>query len=184
MSNCPKCNAVLPEGTAFCSSCGAQINNVNVAPQAPINKVGKLHCPNCKSHNISISTESSVNSAITASHGRSGRISTTSVSTTHRNYWFCSDCGTKFRNIQNLEEEIGKAKYTHFILWGIGAILAILFFRLLLNASDNVLGFLFIPYIVGTFVGGLVFTIMGFVSKSKLGKMKSELAYLKENCFN
>ena len=182
MANCPKCNAVLTDGAAFCNSCGAQVGTA--APQAPVNRAGKLHCPNCKSHNISISTESSVNSAITASHGRSGRISTTHVSNTHRNFWFCADCGTKFRNIQNLEEEIGKAKFTHYIMWAIGAVLAVLFFRLLLNASGNALGFLFLPYMAGTFIGGTVFTIMGFVSKSKLEKMKKELAYLKENCFN
>lgn len=134
----------------------------------------KLHCPNCKSHNISISTESSVGGAVTSTYGNT---SVTSVSNTHRNFWFCSDCGTKFRNIQNLEDEINKCKYTHFIAWIIGAILAIIF---IVAIKNSVIGFLLFPFAIGA----VVFIIMGFVSKSKLDKKKKELEYLKENCFN
>ena len=70
----------------------------------------KLHCPNCKSHNIAISTETSIDGAVTSSFGGSARVASTRFNNTHRNYWFCSDCGSKFRNIQNLEEEIAKVK--------------------------------------------------------------------------
>lgn len=174
--HCPKCNAELSEGVVFCASCGAQVGAA--APKANSNK---LHCPNCKSHNIAISTESSVTGAVTASHGR---MSTTSVSNTHRNFWFCSDCGTKFRNIPNLEEEISKSKYTHIIMWIIGAVCA--FFSIwIISQMDNVFaGVIFVPILITAFVAAAVFIIMGFVSKSKLAKMKSELEYLKTNCFN
>ena len=134
----------------------------------------KLHCPNCKSHNISISTESSVGGAVTSTHGN---MSVTSVSNTHRNFWFCADCGTKFRNIQNLEEEINKCKYTHFIGWIIGVICAFIF---IIGINNSPIGFLLFPFLIAA----IVFIIMGFVSKSKLEKKKKELEYLKENCFN
>lgn len=177
MAKCPKCNAELSEGVAFCASCGAQ-----VAAAAPKTNANKLHCPNCKSHNISISTESSVTGAVTTSRGG---MSATSVSNTHRNFWFCSDCGTKFRNIPNLEEEIGKCKYTHIILWIIGAVCAVLSLIGITNAMDNAfVGILFYPYIFMVSVASVVFIIMGFVSKSKLAKGKAELEYLKVNCFN
>ena len=146
----------------------------------------KLHCPNCKSHNISISTESSVGGTVTSTHGN---MSVTSVSNTHRNFWFCADCGTKFRNIQNLEEEIKKCKYTHFIFWAIGGILAFTFIKFLIGAISNpiaggIMTLFFYPLIISVFTGAVVFIIMGFVSKSKLGKKQKELEYLKENCFN
>lgn len=177
MAKCPKCNAELSEGVAFCASCGAR-----VSAAAPQTNANKLHCPNCKSHNISISTESSVTGAVTASHGR---MSTTSVSNIHRNFWFCSDCGTKFRNIPNLEEEIGKCKYTHIIMWIIGAICGVLFLKGIIDAmGSTVVGILSLPYIFMLFVATAVFIIMGFVSKSKLAKKIAELEYLKENCFN
>lgn len=177
MANCPKCNASVPDGATFCTSCGTQIISVPIRTNA-----NKLHCPNCKSHNISISTESSVSGMVTSSYGN---LSATSVSNTHRNFWFCSDCGTKFRNIQNLEEEIRKCLYTHFIFWAFGAVCAVVFIWLLFEVMDSViLGFFIYPFLIGTFVGAVVFTIMGFVSKSKLGKKKRELVYLKENCFN
>ena len=31
---CPKCGAQLPDGSAFCNLCGAQLNAVNVPPSA------------------------------------------------------------------------------------------------------------------------------------------------------
>ena len=146
----------------------------------------KLHCPNCKSHNISISTESSVGGAVTSTHGN---MSVTSVSNTHRNFWFCSDCGTKFRNIQNLEEEIHKCRYTHIILWVFAAILSFTFIKFIISLishpiAGGIMTLLFFPTIIGTFTGAVVCIIMGFVSKSKLDKKKKELEYLKENCFN
>lgn len=141
----------------------------------------KLHCPNCKSTNITITTESSVNGGVTAHHGS---VSTTTMSNTHRNFWICSDCGTKFRNIQSLEEEIKKTKITPFILallGVVGAIIAIFFFA---NAGDSIFkGF---PIIMGggAALGALIFFIMTFVSFSKTKKMEEELAYLKEKCFD
>ena len=143
----------------------------------------KLHCPNCKSHNISISTESSVGGAVTSTHGN---MSVTSVSNTHRNFWFCADCGTKFRNIQNLEEEIHKHRYTHIILWVIGAIAALGFIKFLISAISNpILGMLVLyPTIITLFACAVAFIIIGFVSKSRLDKAKKELEYLKEYCFN
>ena len=71
--------------------------------------VGRLHCPQCKGEQITPIVESSVDGAMTT-HSSNGRFSSTTVSNTHRNYWMCSTCGNKFRNIQNLEQEIEKMK--------------------------------------------------------------------------
>ena len=145
----------------------------------------KLHCPNCKSHNIAISTETSIDGAVTSSFGGSSRVSSTSVKNTHRNYWFCSDCGAKFRNIQNLEEEIAKTKKLP-TTYTIGAIIcAILCIILFSVASSSLMGWLFFgSFAIGSTVGAIVFFIYIFVAKNKLTQLEAELADLKQRCFN
>lgn len=178
MSFCPKCGKEVAEGIAFCTSCGNKMSE-----DAPVTQSGskKLHCPNCKSHNLTVTTESSVGSAI--STGRTVR--TTMVSNTHRNYWVCSDCGTKFRNIQNLEEEIKKNKNAPK-LCAVFAIIAAIFFLITLvqSMSNPFMGMMLMSSLVIEVVITVVCIIYVFVYKNKNVKMKEELAYLKENCFN
>ena len=45
-------------------------------------------------------------------------------------------------------------------------------------------GFMLLPYLVGAAAVTVVSFIYIFKYKSKLKKMKNELAYLKENCFD
>lgn len=100
---CSKCGNQIADGDSFCGKCGAvtsvkQQNTVSTAQTT-----NGLHCPNCKSRNLAITTESSVNGGLTTHHGAG---SITSFSNSHRNYWICNDCGSKFRNIQNPEEDL------------------------------------------------------------------------------
>lgn len=141
----------------------------------------KLCCPNCKSHNITITTESSVTGGITAHHGG---FSTTSMSNNHQNFWICSDCGAKFRNIQNLEEEIKKNKNAPAILFVIAGIALVLTLYLIIQISSSPIGaFLMAPYTVGAASCAIGFAIGGFVSKKKQKARINELEYLKANCF-
>lgn len=191
MIKCPNCQTSLNDGAAFCKHCGTKINAspspaAYTAPVAPVQNatptgVRKLHCPNCKSYNLTINTESSVTGGLTTHHGG---MSTTSFSNTHRNYWFCSDCGTKFRNIQNLEEEIKKYKSAPIILGIFAAIFWIVAIWLIATVSDRVLGFLFYGYIFGALLAAIIFTIFVFVNISRGKKMQAELDYLKTHCFN
>ncbi len=184
--HCPNCNANLPDGSAFCTSCGTKIGTA--APQqTPTNHVQsrKLHCPNCKSHNIAISTESSITAATTVGQGN---FASTMVSNNHKNFWFCSDCGTKFRNIQNLEEEIAKENKS-LIVYYIGSPVAFILFIVLLIVNNNYFGdwgFLtpLISAFIFTSVIAVVFFIAIFFTKSKIKKLNAEREYLKVNCFN
>ncbi len=180
MSICKNCNANVPEGTKFCPSCGASMLATAQAPQQQ-SQANKLHCPNCKSHNISISTESSVNGAVTTHHGS---FSSSRVSNTHRNFWFCSDCGTKFRNIQNLEEEIKNTKLTPIILSIMGLISAIIGIYFFVNSSEALISFLFQMYGFAALLAAFLFFIVALSYSSKRKKMIQELEYLKKNCFN
>ncbi len=182
MSTCPNCKTTYPEGAAFCNACGTKLEESKQPQQQTNDQFSKkMHCPNCKSHNISISTETSISGAVST---HVGRFSSTSVSNTHRNYWFCSDCGTKFRNIQNLEEEIKKSKSTPYILWVLGAIAGFLCVRNLVASQLSAMGFFLIPYVVATLFVAVGFVVGGFVTKKKNKKNIEELQYLKENCFD
>ena len=162
--------------------------NPNIQTSQPVQNPNaqrqRLHCPQCKSHNITITTESSVDGAVTT-HSSNGRYSSTRVSNTHRNFWVCSDCGTKFRNIQNLEEEIKsnkKAIKTCIITTVISFIVSLFFIINIISKPFSVIFF-------GAMAGfSSIFTIVAFVYifvyKSRVAKMEAERQYLIENCFN
>lgn len=183
MPICQKCNSTLPENSVFCGNCGQKVTQPTQQSMAQQNfAVKKLHCPNCKSHNISITTESSVNGAVTTNNGG---FSSTHVSNTHRNYWVCGDCGTKFRNIQNLEEEISKCKNSHIVFFVFAAIAAGLFIFFLSLCLDNPFGALFFGvFTFGCAIATLIFVIYAFKSMRDVKKMRQELQYLKSACFN
>lgn len=182
---CNNCGTQIPENTHFCPKCGQTTQKTNIST-APVNQqsnnLKKLHCPNCKSHNVQVTTESSVTGAVTTHHGG---FSTSHVSNNHQTFWVCSDCGTKFRNIQSLEEEISKCKNTHIVLFVFSAICAALFLFFFTKSQSNPLGgFLFGAFIFGSAIGAIMFLISGFISKKKVKEMRAELEYLKINCFN
>ena len=184
MSICPNCNTTLSEDAVFCNACGAKVS-ATAPQQTPANNVnrGKLHCPQCKSHNLNVTTESSVTSAATV-HSRGGRFSSTHVSNNHQTFWVCGDCGTKFRNIQSLEEEIKKYKNYPLIWFIISAVAAVLCLNWLINSANNPFGFLFGGYVAVSGICAIIFLCYGFYYKSKLKKMRAELDDLKIRCFN
>ncbi len=183
MSFCQNCGNQLAEGTKFCQTCGKPVGSAAVQPAAQqvnsnLQQRGRVHCPNCKSCNLTVTTESSVSGGITTHHGG---VSATRMSSTHRNYWICSDCGTKFRNIQSLEEEIAKSKKSRTTLFVTGAILLVLFLAVLIN---NAAGFFAIPYLIGMGIATLVCLIGGLSATKSIKNCLTELEYLKVNCFN
>ncbi len=177
MKFCENCGKEIPAGMNHCTNCTSFANQQPVNPRV----ANKLHCPNCKSSNIAITTESSVTGGLTTHHGG---VSSTHMSNSHRNFWICSDCGTKFRNIQNLEEEIKRSKSTPIVYTVLSIIGLIITIVLLMQISGSTFGFIMYPFLAGSSIATLVFIIFIFKSKSALSKMRAELDYLKINCFN
>ncbi len=182
MSICPNCNSSLQENAIFCASCGSKVSPDT--PQQVRNHSSKLHCPQCKSHNLMVTTESSVTGAVTTS-SRSGRISSSHVSNNHQTFWVCGDCGTKFRNIQSLDEEIKKYKNSPTIFFVLAIVAAIICIYLSVNSMSNPLaGFMLGGYAVGSGIAVVIFICCGLYNKSKLRKMNVELEELKIKCFD
>lgn len=180
MQVCPNCHSSMADHATFCTGCGEKLN-----VQRPAATAGRLHCPQCKSVQITPVVESSVTGAMTA-HSGNGGMSATSFSNVHRNYWMCQNCGTKFRNIQNLEEELvtEKKKVTLYsIISAIGA--AILLFLIINIIQTGEIAMLVMgPITAGVALVTLVFFCFIFSAKKNVAKMIAESEYLKHNCFN
>jgi len=180
MSFCQNCGTELGEGARFCSKCGQdqQTSVPDVRPTRAGNS-RRLHCPECKSSDITpiVETDITGGTALNHSFSKKNSVSAMQFNNTHRNYWMCSSCGCKFRNIQNLEEEIKSTKslLTRSI---IGTILWIIF--TLLTTAIGGFGFLFVLNILLIIL--LVAAIFYF--KKRIAKLSEERVYLKKKCFN
>lgn len=178
MSFCQKCGNNLSEGTRFCQACGspvaaspAQPAVQNVSPN--MQRSSGLHCPNCKSYNFTATTETSVRT-----YTRNGSVRT---STTNRNYLICTSCGTKFRNIQSLEEEIAKSTKSRKTLLIMGSVLLLVFVLLLLF---NDVGLIALPFQIFIAFSTLVCFLAAVSATKSIKGCIAELEYLKSNCFN
>ena len=144
---CGKCGAEMHTGGKFCPSCGNAV--AGMAPSAPnVPSVQSIHihnsnagvsCPNCRSTNLHVSTESNTTSIGGGYSGGKGCLgflllgplgllcgscgSKQKISTTNQTFWICGDCGNKFRNAQELMQE-SQQKYK--ACTGLGIFFAIL----------------------------------------------------------
>jgi len=177
MSYCQNCGNEIGEGAQFCSRCGKSQSTVtSTGHQVP--KVKGLHCPKCRSTALSPIVETEISGGYSLNHSvtRKTGVSAFDFKNTHRNYWMCGSCGHKFRNIQNLDEEI--AVYEK----GIRSIIATsIFFAILF----------LIPFLFGgsvSFFGIIVLTVamvfFYFLFKRKIDTLEGEKNYLQEHCFD
>lgn len=179
MSYCQNCGTELDEGARFCSKCGQGQHPSSTTKLPHTSSSKRLHCPECKSNDISPIVETDITGGTSLNHSfsRKNSVSAMQFNNTHRNYWMCSSCGCKFRNIQNLEEEIKTTKnlLTRSI---IGTILWIVF-TLLTTAMG---GFSFL-FVLNIFLIAL-FVALIFYFKNRIAKLNEERSYLKKKCFN
>lgn len=180
MRYCTICGAEVPEGSAFCGVCGKRLDEVPAASSGqPVRENAenmhqrkKMHCPVCKGRNLSPTTEASSHQG--ASYRVTKRVSVGGATTINKTYWLCADCGKKFRNIPELEEE-GKRQRGGAITFAVLAALSALicFFTL----KSPLLLFLF-------FLGVGVFGGLALVFWIQRRRTEKELEYLKANCFD
>lgn len=111
----------------------------------------QICCPSCKSTHLQATVETSTSVRTTGNNysfgkgiigrllfgtpglllGSVGQKQQTYVDTQNRNYWICSDCGNKFRNIEDWREEINhkeQAAKVNLVLTIIFSVIAVMFF--------------------------------------------------------
>lgn len=179
MSFCRHCGTEIQNSTLFCPNCGQSQQQSSIPARQPLSTGSKrLHCPNCRSNSISPVVETEISGGMSMNHSfsRKNSVSAISLNNTHRNYWMCSDCGHKFRNLQNLEEELAAL---HKAVRS--AILGIILLVVLGVFSSSTLGFGITLAFLAPVIALVIVAI--FVVKNKIGKMEAERVYLKKHCF-
>lgn len=96
---------------------------------------------------------------------------------THRNYWMCSNCGTKFRNLQNLEEELKNTQglVKRGIIGIVLLLVLVLFFMVIIGFGGFSVLCIFVI---------LLSVVALCILKNRIAHMNEERAYLKKNCFD
>ncbi len=175
MKYCSQCGHILSDDAKFCNGCGATQDESGVAVQSADTFAPKFHCPKCKSTRLTPLVETEVQGG-TAIHGAASKhvgASAMNFKNIHRNYWMCQTCGHKFRNLENLIEELtvqqkGLRSATIFVL--ICAVwLVISFFT----------GGWFLPLLLT-----LILLPIYLFTRNNTKKLEKEKAFLEENCLS
>lgn len=179
MSFCSNCGSKLEEGAHFCSNCGqGRQNEVSAVKRTGDSGGRRLHCPKCHSTSLSPVVETEITGGTSLNHSISRRnsVSAMQFNNTHRNYWMCSECGNKFRNLQNLEEEIAKLRKAVT-----SAIAGLLLIAVVILLNIIVVGFNFLALIM--ILAAAIFALAVPYVKNKIRELEKERVYLKRNCF-
>lgn len=152
---CRKCGKEVIGDMEFCEACQATHNDNNnrlsqnstLEPsQNPHRHTGKKCCPKCKSKNLQIVTNTNYTSQTSGGGysaangccgymalgplgllcGSCGSTQSTTVTSTNTSVWVCLDCGNKFRDISDIEEDIKKTSTAHSGYYSIGSIFIVL----------------------------------------------------------
>lgn len=191
MRYCPSCGTQLNDSVSFCENCGTQLS-VQVPGKKPAapgrNPQNRsLHCPECRSTNLTPIVESTNSGGLATSSAVTRRISLTSyqTTTTHRNYWMCQNCGNKFRNLQNLKEELA-SEGKRMKICGISAVvfgIVCLILGFGVFSNDVTAVFLAFPLIL-LICAEILFCVVWLTTRNKILKMMEEKRYLEKNCFH
>ncbi len=182
MKRCGRCNTHIADETKYCPNCGEKTGNAVGAQRTrtPARSIhNKLHCPYCGSRELSMTTESSVGSGMTTNINK--KTAMTVLSNTHKNFWMCHECGRKFRNIQNLEEEIAGEENKIRMFTKLQAVLGIC--SVVMALMGLLVPFLFIISVVG-FFGVALWGFLKSMAVKQCAPLKKELSFLKKRCFD
>lgn len=177
MKFCDNCGQQIEDNTKFCPHCGNAQSSAVPRPFVPGGK--QLHCPKCRGSQLSPIVETDVQGgyAVNRSIGRKWGASAVNLKSTHRDYWMCGQCGHKFRNLDNLEEEITvQAKAQRSCVYS-SILFAVLVLLSVILGGGAEIAVLLIPLVL--ILGGLWLWY-----RSKVIKLTQEKEYLETNCFN
>lgn len=177
MKFCNNCGKQIDDTIKFCPHCGSAQSDA--ASQAFVPGGRQLHCPKCRSIQLSPIVETDVQGgyAINRSVGRKWGASAIDLKSTHRNYWMCGQCGHKFRNIDSLEEEIAVQEKAQRSCVYSSILFVVLALLAMISGGGMDIAVLLIPLL-------LMFGCFWLWFRSKVTKLTQEKKYLEKNCFN
>lgn len=187
MKYCQSCGKQIEDGAKFCVNCGSNQSAVQQSAAIHRNTGGhRLHCPKCKSNRLSpiVETTATGGTAVHTPITRRTGFTTYTANSVHRNYWLCQDCGHKFRNLENLKEELTretkqmKVGLVFSVLFGVLS----LFLVILLTSEPMYLVFLSVPTFC-VFIMLIVFLCIWLFSRANTKRLTAEKEYLEKNCF-
>ena len=143
MAFCAKCGNALAEHAAFCDRCGTARNQTPVAPPQQNSFTAGMHCPVCKSKNLSPLVGGSYAGVLAADNSR----------------LVCTNCGKQFRTVQAVQESLraNQDGVTVSVWVTILAFVACLVLYLIADGGNMVLEIVLWPFIAVGAIVGLVF---------------------------
>lgn len=180
MKYCSNCGKQIDDNAKFCIHCGSsQAEPASVAnTQTVSGNMKRIHCPECKSTQISPIVETNISGGTGFQVGVTRRTAVSSVSLTsaNRNYWMCQICGRKFRNIDNLKEELAAQEKNLKVLFNFMIVTLAISLLFVVCGAAILFGLMFSC--------ALVFIGCYFLQRKTIEKTNQELQYLQANCFN
>ncbi len=168
---CKKCGAQIADDSEFCPHCGTSQDAQTTPTAQGWNR--KMHCPRCKSRAISPVVETVGSNG--GAYQLSGRVTTGYSQNINQTSWLCKDCGTKFRNIDELEKE---AQRFDLCIKMCAVFTIVLVLMAILMAKT------FAPMLILVVPAGILFAALTLYSYVMSKKRHKELDYLQINCFN
>lgn len=178
----------------YCKFCGKEIGNANFCPHcgkpqhtAQENRTGRrrLHCPECHGEQLTAITEATQTGGVATSSRitRNTAVTGYSANTVNRHYWMCQECGHKFRNLEDLNNEIVKDMQTvkNFKKLSIFVGITSLFVIFMMVAGLGIL--LLLPAASAVLLAVGSFAIW-FTTKKKVERMTAEKVHLEQHCFD
>lgn len=178
MRYCQNCGKELNEGAQFCSHCGQNTHTVSHTEHQK-SRGNRIHCPRCKSMQLSpvVETQTTGGTAVHTPLTRKTSMTTYSSHSIHRNYWMCQSCGHKFRNLENLQEELAEKERIVKLCTRVMILLGV--FLLLFLVTDLWLWSLIL------FVPVELFLVAYLLSeKNQIKKMTALKKHLSKHCFD
>ncbi len=166
---CTNCGAEITAGNKFCKNCGSTVEGEqgiakNVAQtMQTVQNQWQLNCPRCGNTNLQVLSGNRVTSSVSTGRqiGRKSAIVGTSYNNIRETYWFCPNCGMKFRDLDELRNLFTKEKRNSKILGIVGiVILALTIFMMIIIPKDALI--FLSPMLILLFIMLILYVIMYF----------------------
>lgn len=133
----------------FCKNCETAVEGVqdtarNVTQTAQ--NQWQLHCPRCGNTNLQVQSGNRVMSSVSTGRqiGKKSALVGTSYTTIRETYWFCSNCGMQFRDIDELKSLFTKEKKKSKILGITGVVELAIIIVMMIIAPKDIFAFAFL----------------------------------------